>query len=130
VRPYTSEPLIVSAPELATRLGAAMEAREVSLRGLATVSGVDKMTIQRWRQGHRGGVEVAAVRKVAEALGTSAEDLLDLPGKSDRPDKAPEPPDELDRLRELAADLDPRTLAAFEQTLPTIREAVEVLRGH
>lgn len=130
MRSYSSEPLVVVAPELATRLGAAMEAREVSLRALATASGVDKMTIQRWRQGHQGGVEVAAVRKVAEALGTSAEDLLDLPGESDRPNKGPEPSEELDRLRELAADLDPRTLAAFEQTLPTIREAVEVLRGN
>ncbi len=119
---------MVTAPELPARLAAAMEAGNVSVRRLAVASGVDKMTIQRWRKGRQGGVEVAAVRKVAEELGTSAEELLDLPASSEGPPRPPEPPVELDRLRELAADLDPDTLAVFEETLPALREAVEELR--
>jgi len=116
------------APELPTRLAAAMDARNLSVRRLAAASGVDKMTIHRWRKGHQGGVEVAVVRKVAQALGTSAEELLDLPLSSKQPAPSPKPPAELTRLRELASDLDPHTLAVFEETLPALRETVEELR--
>ncbi|HEY6731036.1 MAG TPA: helix-turn-helix transcriptional regulator [Solirubrobacterales bacterium] len=121
----------MAAPELPARLSAAMDAQKISVRRLAAASGVDKMTIQRWKQeDHEGGVEVEAARKVAEALGTSVEALLDLPAGPETPTQPPEPPIELSRLRELAAGLDPEALATFEQTLPTIREAVEELRRH
>lgn len=56
-----------------------MDAAEYGIRGLAELTGVDKETISNWRTGRVTRVQVAKVKRIAEPLGTTAEDLLDLP---------------------------------------------------
>lgn len=123
---YSGAPLVVEAPELARRLTEAMNHRGLnSLRKLEAASGVDKNTIQRWLKGSPPHAEVAGVRKVAEALGTTAESLLDLP----EPDETSPPSRQYaPELLEHIADLDPDTLSALEETLPRLREVVEEIR--
>lgn len=122
---YSGQPLIVEAPKLAQRLAAAMGS--MSLRKLEEKSGVDKTTIQRWKSGNPRA-EVAAVQKVAKALGTTAEFLLDLPRGSEASPPLPDPIPHLDHLRRRIAGLDPETLSLLEQTLPSLREVAEEIR--
>jgi transcriptional regulator with XRE-family HTH domain len=74
---------MVTAPLFAERLAAGMTSVGLTVRKLADKSGVDKGTIAEWRQGGDRAVSVAAVRKVAAVMGTSAEYLLDLPLSAD-----------------------------------------------
>lgn len=121
---YSGEPLRVEAPQLASRLKEAMELRGLnSLRKLEDASGVDKNTIQRWLKGHPPHAEVAGVRKVAKALETTAEFLLDLPD----PSGAPPPKYPLALVNQIAG-LDADALAALERTLPRLRKIVEEIR--
>jgi hypothetical protein len=68
-----------------------MSAADLGTRSLAKLSGVDKDTISRWCTGRVTQVHVAAVRRIAAPLSTTAEDLLDLPipGSERRPDPPP-----------------------------------------
>jgi|GEM_PF-5238569 len=100
---------------------------DTSVRKLAAASGVDKTTIQRWKKGEQPRVEVAAVRKVAHSLGTTAEDLLDIPAGA-AGTAPPTPPPRADVLRQRIAALDPEDLAALERTLPPLRKAAEEVR--
>jgi transcriptional regulator with XRE-family HTH domain len=77
MHPYSARPVVVAAPLFRARLEKAMAG--VSIRKLADRSGVNKDTINEWRTGAERPVHVEAVRKVAAALGTTAEHLLDLP---------------------------------------------------
>jgi transcriptional regulator with XRE-family HTH domain len=124
---YTAQAVKVEARDLAKRLAAEMDRQKVSLRKLEGATGVNKTTISRWRRGETTRVEVAKVRKVAEALGTTAGSLLNLPETSESPVAAPAviPREALKRL----ADLDPTVLATLEQTLPQLRAIVEDVRG-
>lgn len=127
VAAYIAQPLKVESRDLAERLAAEMKRQNVSLRKLEEATGVNKTTISRWRRGETTRVEVAKVRKVAEALGTTAGSLLNLPETSQPPAAVPAviPLAALKRL----ADLDPAVLAMLEQTLPQLRAVVEDVRG-
>jgi transcriptional regulator with XRE-family HTH domain len=127
VTAYTAQAVKVESRDLAERLAAEMDRQKVSLRKLEGATGVNKTTISRWRRGETTRVEVAKVRKVAEALGTTAGSLLNLPETSESPVAAPAviPREALKRL----ADLDPTVLATLEQTLPQLRAIVEDVRG-
>lgn len=117
MHPYSARPVTVAAPLFRARLH---EARgDLGVRELAKLSGVDKETISRWLKGPEGSVNVDAVGKVAAALGTTVEHLLDLPVDTQAP-----PEDEprpwlpaIDRaeglLKELAAALDEARSAGF-----------------
>jgi transcriptional regulator with XRE-family HTH domain len=106
VGPYTATPLVVDAPGLAQRLTAAMTAANLTLRPLADLSKVDKETISNWQRGIVTNVHIAKVRQVAVALGTTAEDLLDLPvpAQQTQPPPARLLPD-LDRVQGLVEEL-------------------------
>lgn len=98
-----------------------------SLRKLEEASGVNKTTIQRWLKGSPPHAEVAGVRKVAVALQTTAESLLDLPDPSVA--LASAPPAYPRQLLEQIAALDPETLSTLEEALPLLRRIVEEMRG-
>jgi|SRR5215212_9435754 len=124
---YSGEPLLVEAPKLGDRLRDAMADRGLnSLRKLEAASGVDKNTIQRWLKSDPPRAEVAGVRKVAEALETTAAALLDLPEAGEMPTSPSSkyPPELLNQI----AGLDPTTLSALEETLPRLRQIVEEVR--
>jgi transcriptional regulator with XRE-family HTH domain len=77
MHPYTARPMEVAAPLFRERLVKAMAG--ITIRDLATRSGVNPDTINSWRKGAERPVTVDLVRKVAAVLGTTAEQLLDLP---------------------------------------------------
>ena len=87
---YTGIALVVESPGLSDRLVKRMESVGIGVRALAKRSGVNKGTISAWHSGAQTSVRVATAVKVAAALGTSVEDLLDLP-----PADEEEPPDAL-----------------------------------
>jgi transcriptional regulator with XRE-family HTH domain len=84
----------VIAPQLAERLSAAIRNSKYSAREVADLSGVDKGTISEWTRADERvdrGVQVERVERVARVLGTSAEQLLDLPEPADAQANAPTP---------------------------------------
>jgi len=98
---------MVVAPLFGERLASTMKSAGFTVRKLAKKSGVDKGTITEWRRGGDRAVSVDAVRKVASAMATSAEELLDLPAvvDSQRPVAVKAPPlmpviDRVEQLRE------------------------------
>ena len=108
MRPYTSQPLLVSAPQFPERLAACIDDIGKDLRTLAKESGVNKNTISDWRNGDGHAVSVPRVQKLAAVLGTTAEYLLDMPDL--RRLKAPVPPPaqlmpDIDRVEDLVREL-------------------------
>jgi transcriptional regulator with XRE-family HTH domain len=58
-----------------------MEARHISVRRLADQAHVNKDTITDWRKGRVKSVRLDLAERVATALDTTTENLLDLPAK-------------------------------------------------
>jgi transcriptional regulator with XRE-family HTH domain len=56
-----------------------MKAQDIGTVKLAEASGVNKETISLWRKGRQQRYTVATVAQVATQLGTTAEELLELP---------------------------------------------------
>jgi transcriptional regulator with XRE-family HTH domain len=79
VSPYSASPERIAAPNLAKRLTERMGDRHISIRRLAEVADVNKATIVDWRKGRVKSVRLDLAERVAAALDTSAENLLDLP---------------------------------------------------
>lgn len=79
--PYSASPERIAAPNLAKRLTERMGDRHISIRRLAEVADVNKATIVDWRKGRVKSVRLDLAERVASALDTSAENLLDLPAK-------------------------------------------------
>src|SRR4051794_18439066 len=98
----------VKAPALPGNLKREMTQRGLSVRGLADKSGVNKATLNRWRQGSTT-VRIDAAENVAAALGISASSLLGQvqPGTAvaPPPPSAPAPPAEHVRIASELADL-------------------------
>jgi len=125
---YSGEPLMVEAPELARRLRMAMKRQGLgSLRKLEAASGVNKTTIQRWLKGSPPHAEMSSVRKVAAALQTTPESLLDLPEPSQASPSPPPPRYPPELLKQIAA-FDPETVSALEEALPLLRKIIEETR--
>ncbi len=64
----------------ATRLGALMKERRVTIRGLSEKLGISKSTLQDWRSG-TAPTDFVAVKRLAHELGTTLSHLLT--GESD-----------------------------------------------
>jgi transcriptional regulator with XRE-family HTH domain len=91
-----------------------MASAGLGVRALAQRSRVDKGTISAWRSGGQTKVRVETAGKVAAALGTSVEHLLDMPPARLRGSPAP-PPEQVRLLRRMVA-LAPAIEAAEEPT--------------
>lgn len=100
---YSGTALVVEAPDLGARLRERMAQAGVGVRALAKRSGVDKGTISAWHSGAQTRVRVGTARKVAAALGTSVEHLLDLPPAGDAEGGAAVPAGQARLLRRIAA---------------------------
>lgn len=79
--PYSASPERIAAPNLGKRLTERMEARHISVRRLADQAHVNKDTITDWRKGRVKSVRLDLAERVATALDTTTENLLDLPAK-------------------------------------------------
>lgn len=117
-----------------------MENSSIGVRALAQRSGVDKGTVSAWHSGAQTRVRVETARKVAAALGTTVEYLLDMPptggpelGKALRSDQvrllrriaalAPA----IEALEEPTADLS-QALAASETRLARLEDVLQQLK--
>lgn len=118
--PYTAQPVEVEAPELAARLTRAAAAAGLSMRELATASGLDKNTVSAWQRGTTTRVRVSNVRRLATVLDTTAEHLLDMPPAQSRPNP---PPTNASLLRRIAA------LAPVSETLAEVAEEARRASG-
>jgi transcriptional regulator with XRE-family HTH domain len=76
---YSASPERIAVPNLAERLIERMDTRGISVRQLADDADVNKDTIRCWRKGKVKSVRLDLAERVATALDTSAEHLLDLP---------------------------------------------------
>lgn len=112
----------------------------IGVRALAQRSGVDKGTVSGWHSGTQTRVRVETARKVAAALGTTVEYLLDMPpadgselGKALRSDQvrllgriaalAPA----IEALEEPTTDLS-QALAAGETRLARLEDVLQQLK--
>jgi transcriptional regulator with XRE-family HTH domain len=79
VNPYSASPARIAAPYLGKRLIERMDDQHISVRRLADEARVNKDTITEWRKGRVKSVRLDLAERVAAALNTSTENLLDLP---------------------------------------------------
>lgn len=79
VSPYSASPERIAAPNLSKRLADQMKTRDISVRRLAEDARVNKDTIRCWRAGKVKSVRLDLAERVATALDTTPESLLDLP---------------------------------------------------
>ena len=79
VSPYSASPERITAPNFGERLTERMRDRHISIRRLAEAANVNKATIVNWRKGRVKSVRIDLADRVATALDTSTENLLDLP---------------------------------------------------
>jgi len=97
VSPYSASPERIAAPSLADRLTERMGDQRISVRQLAEEADINKDTLNSWRKGRVKSVRLELAERVAAALGTTTEHLLDLPANP-RTEKARSPAGEIGPL--------------------------------
>ena len=81
--------------EVGKRVAAARAARGYTQERLAELVGIEPVTLSRWETGHRA-LSLSTLATIADALGVSLGDLLDVQTELPTPDYGPE---ELELLR-------------------------------